>query len=86
MFESRHSDYLKEAEKSHFQGQYLEGAIFLWNLDLCRVYVEFMSGLCIIHAGFMYNPCGIFVQPSFDFFLQQNFVCDIMEKKQKDLN
>lgn len=58
MFESRHSDYLKEAEKSHFQGQYLEGAIFLW--DLCR----------------------IFVYSSFDFFLQQNFVCDIMEKKQ----
>ncbi len=58
MFESRHSDYLKEAEKSHFQGQYLEGAIFLW------------------------DSCRIFVQPSFDFFLQQNFVCDIMEKKQ----
>ena len=53
MFESRHSDYLKEAEKSHFQGQYLEGAIFLWDLDLCRVYVEFMSGLCRIHAGFI---------------------------------
>lgn len=53
MFESRHSDYLKEAEKSHFQGQYLEGAIFLWDLDLCRVYVEFMSGLCIIHVRFL---------------------------------
>ena len=53
VFESRHSDYLKEAEKSHFQGQYLEGAIFLWDLDLCRVYVEFMSGLCRIHAGFI---------------------------------
>lgn len=75
MFESRHSDYLKEAEKSHFQGQYLEGAIFF-------VGFRFMPGLCIIHAGFMYNPCRIFVQPSFDFFLQQNFVCDIMEKKQ----
>lgn len=53
MFESRHSDYLKEAEKSHFQGQYLEGAIFLWDLDLCRVYVEFMLGLCRIHIGFL---------------------------------
>ena len=28
MFESRHSDYLKEAEKPHFQGQYLEDAVF----------------------------------------------------------
>lgn len=53
MFESRHSDYLKEAEKSHFQGQYLEGAIFLWDLDLCRVYVEFMLGLFRIYAGFL---------------------------------
>ena len=77
MFESRHSDYLKEAEKSHFQGQYLEGAIF---------FVEFMQDLCRIFMKFMQDSCGIFVQPSFDFFLQQNFVCDIMEKKQKDLN
>ena len=67
MFESRHSDYLKEAEKSHFQGQYLEGAIFLWDLDLCRIYVEFMSDLCRIHAGFMYNPCRVYVEFMSDF-------------------
>ena len=55
MFESRHSDYLKEAEKSHFQGQYLEGAIFF-------VGFRFMPGLCRIHVGFMYNPCRVYLE------------------------
>lgn len=69
MFESRHSDYLKEAEKSHFQGQYLEGAIFF-------VGFRFMPGLCRIHAGFMQNSCRVYVEFMLGLFrIYVGFLC-----------